>query len=115
MAPGRNVKVLAALAFARAGETKSAAALARELESDYSSNTVLMLYRLPTIKAAIELRKGNPGRALDILAPLEPFELGLPTPAGLAPLYSPYLRGQAYMMLHNGAAAAAEFQKINST
>ena len=113
LAPGRNVKVLAALALARAGETKSAEALARELESDYSSNTVLMLYRMPTIKAAIELRKGNPRRALDILAPMEPFELGLPTPSGLAPLYAPYLRGQAYLMLHNGAAAAAEFQKIS--
>ena len=113
LAPGRNVKVLAALALARAGETKSAEALAQELESDYSSNTVLMLYRMPTIKAAIELRKGNPRRALDILAPLEPFELGLPTPSGLAPLYAPYLRGQAYLMLRNGAAAAAEFQKIS--
>jgi eukaryotic-like serine/threonine-protein kinase len=112
-APGRNVKVLAALAFARAGETKSAEALARELEADYSSNTVLMLYRMPTIKAAIELSKGNPTRALRILAPLEPFELGLPTPSGLAPLYAPYLRGHAYLMLRDGAAAAAEFQKIS--
>lgn len=113
LAPGRNVKVLAALALARAGETKSAEALARELESDYSSNTVLMLYRMPTIKAAIELSKGNPRRALDILAPLEPFELGLPTPSGLAPLYAPYLRGQAYLMLRDGTAAAVEFQKIS--
>ena len=72
-----------------------------------------MLYRMPTIKAAIELSKGKPRRALDILAPLEPFELGLPTPSGLAPLYAPYLRGQAHLMLHNGAAAAAEFQKIS--
>ncbi|HTB88049.1 MAG TPA: winged helix-turn-helix domain-containing protein [Steroidobacteraceae bacterium] len=112
LAPGRNVKVLGALALARAGETRRAEALAAELESDYSKNTVLMLFRMPAIKAAIELSKRNPRRALEILAPAEPFELGLPTPAGLAPLYSPYLRGQAYLMLHNGAAAAAEFQKI---
>jgi tetratricopeptide (TPR) repeat protein len=112
LAPGRNVKVLAALALARAGEARRAEALAAELESEYSDNTVLMLYRMPTIKAAIELSKGNPRQALEILAPVEPFELGLPTPSGLAPLYAPYLRGQAYLMLHNGAAAGAEFQKI---
>ena len=112
LAPGRNVKVLAALALARAGETRRAEALAAELESDYSKNTVLMLYRMPTIRAAIELSKANARRALDILAPMQPFELGLPTPSGLAPLYAPYLRGQAYLMLHNGAAAGAEFQKL---
>jgi hypothetical protein len=82
------------------------------LESDYSKNTVLMLYRMPTIRAAIELSKANARRALDILAPMQPFELGLPTPSGLAPLYAPYLRGRAYLMLHNGAAAGAEFQKL---
>jgi DNA-binding winged helix-turn-helix (wHTH) protein/tetratricopeptide (TPR) repeat protein len=112
LAPGRNVKVLAALALARAGETRRAEELAAELEADYSKNTVLMLYRMPTIRAAIELSKANPARALDILAPVQPFELGLPTPSGLAPLYAPYLRGQAYLMLHNGAAAGAEFQKL---
>jgi eukaryotic-like serine/threonine-protein kinase len=113
LAPGRNVKVLAALALARAGETRRAEALAAELESDYSKNTVLMLYRMPTIRAAIELSKANPRRALDILAPIQPFELGLPTPSGLAPLYAPYLRGQAYLMLHNGTAAGVEFQKVS--
>jgi eukaryotic-like serine/threonine-protein kinase len=112
LAPGRNVKVLAALALARAGEAKSAEVLARELEADYSSNTILMLYRMPTIKAAIELSRGNARRALNILAPMEPFELGLPTPSGFAPLYAPYLRAQAYLMLRNGAAAAAEIQKL---
>jgi DNA-binding winged helix-turn-helix (wHTH) protein/tetratricopeptide (TPR) repeat protein len=113
LAPGRNVKVLAALALARAGESKSAELLAGELEADYSSNTILMLYRMPTIKAAIELSRGNARRALNILAPVEPFELGLPTPSGFAPLYAPYLRAQAYLMLRNGAAAAAEFKKLS--
>jgi DNA-binding winged helix-turn-helix (wHTH) protein/tetratricopeptide (TPR) repeat protein len=113
LAPGRNVKVLAALALARAGETGRAEGLAAELESEYSNNAVLMLYRMPIIKAAIELSKGSPHQALEILAAVEPFELGLPTPSGLAPLYAPYLRGQAYLMLHNGASAALEFQKIS--
>ena len=113
LAPGRNVKVLAALALARAGEAGKAETFAQELEAEYSKNTVLTLYRMPTIQAAIELSQGNAKRALDILAAVEPFELGLPTPSGFAPLYAPFLRGQAYLMLHDGVAAAAEFRKIS--
>jgi len=112
MAPGRNVKVFAALALARAGETAEAKAMANELEKNYSSNTVLKVYRLPTVNAAIALRKGNPSQALDLLEIVKPYELGQPTPSPLGTLYPPYLRGQAYLLLHNGAAAAAEFQKL---
>jgi eukaryotic-like serine/threonine-protein kinase len=38
--------------------------------------------------------------------------LGEPPPLLQASLYPAYLRGQAYLMAHNGPAAAAEFQKI---
>jgi eukaryotic-like serine/threonine-protein kinase len=112
LAAGRNVKMLGALALARAGDTTNAEAIARELATDNSKNTVLMLYRLPSIEAAIALRQGNPKRALELLETVRPYELGEPTPSGLAPLYPVYLRGQAYLALRDGAAAAAEFDKI---
>jgi len=111
LADGRNVKLLAALALARAGDTAKAEAIATELATD-SKNTVLILYRLPSIKAAIALSKGNARRALELLEPAQSSDLGQPTPSGLAPLYPVYLRGQAYLSLHDGVAAAAEFQKI---
>jgi eukaryotic-like serine/threonine-protein kinase len=109
---GRNVKVLAALTLARAGEAAQAEAIATELEADYPKNTVLMLFRLPSIKAAIALARNDPASALTLLEPARRSELGLPTPSGFAPLYPVYLRGQAYLMLHNGPAAGAEFHKI---
>jgi DNA-binding winged helix-turn-helix (wHTH) protein/tetratricopeptide (TPR) repeat protein len=112
LAAGRNVKVLGALALARAGDTAKAEAMATELATDNSQNTVLMLYRLPSIEAAIALSKGNARRALELLETARSSELGQPTPSGLAPLYPVYLRGQAYLSLHDGPAAAAEFQKI---
>jgi len=112
LAGGRNVKVLAALALARAGDTTEARALVTELERDYPNNSVLIVYRLPSIKAAIALGEGKPHQALDVLEAAKPNELGQPTPSGLAPLYPPYLRGRAYLALHDGAAAAVEFQKI---
>jgi eukaryotic-like serine/threonine-protein kinase len=112
LAAGRNVRVLGALALARAGDTAGAEAIATELATDNSKNTVLILYRLPSIEAAIALAHGNPRRALELLETARSYELGEPTPAGLAPLYPMYLRGQAYLSLHDGPAAAVEFQKI---
>jgi DNA-binding winged helix-turn-helix (wHTH) protein/tetratricopeptide (TPR) repeat protein len=109
---GRNVKVLAALTLARAGEAAKAEAIATELETNYPKNTVFMLFRLPSIKAAIALARNDPSSALTFLESARHSELGQPTPSGFAPLYPVYLRGQAYLMLHNGPAATAEFHKI---
>ena len=106
---GRDVEVAAALALARIGDAPRAAALIGELEKSYGTNTLLKLYWLPTINAAIELNKGNSSQALVSLESAAPYELGV---AGTITLYPPYVRGQAYLLAHNGAAAAAEFQKL---
>jgi hypothetical protein len=86
--------------------------MAAELEQNFANNTVLMAYRMPSINAAIALGQRNPRKALEYLESAEPSELGQPTPMGLAPLYPVYLRGEAYLALRDGPAAAAEFQKI---
>ena len=54
LTPGRDVKMLGALALARSGETVRAKSIVGELEKSYPSQTVLKVYWLPTIKAAIE-------------------------------------------------------------
>lgn len=112
LAPGRNVKVFAALALARIGETARAEKLVKGLETNYPTNTVLRLYRLPSIKAALELNKADSSQALVLLEVASPYELGEPSPSPLGTLYPAYLRGQTYLLAHNGAAAAAEFQKL---
>ena len=112
LSPGRDVKVLAALAFGRVGEIPRAKALAEELEKDYPTNTALRLYWLPTINAALELNQGEWSRALVQLEAAAPYELGAPAPLFTGTLYPAYLRGQAYLLAHNGTAAAAEFQKL---
>ena len=48
--------------------------------------------------------------ALQALQPALPYELGSPPPIGT--LYPVYLRGQALLLSHQGAAAAVEFEKI---
>src|SRR3989442_193383 len=112
LAPGRDVKVLAALTLARVGDAARAKAMVQALEKSDPLNTVLKLYWLPTLKAAIELNSGNSAQALVFLEAAAPYELGEPPPTQEGTLYPVYLRGQAQLVAHNGTAAAAEFQKF---
>jgi len=112
LAPGRDVKMLSALALARTGETTRAKAIVEQLENSYPSQTVLKIYWLPTIKAAIELNANNAAQSLVYLEAAAPYELGEPPQFQLGTLYPAYMRGQAYLLAHNGTAAAAEFQKL---
>jgi hypothetical protein len=100
------------MALARLGEGVRANGLVEELEKSYPSNTLLKLYWLPTIGAAIELKKGNSAQSLALLEAPAPYELGEPPPLQPGTLYPAYLRGQASLQAHNGTAAAAEFQKL---
>jgi tetratricopeptide (TPR) repeat protein len=112
LAPGRDVKMLSALALARTGETARAKAIIEELEKSYPSQTLLKIYWLPTIKAAIELNANNSTQSLVFLEAPAPYELGDPPQFQPGTLYPAYVRGQAYLAAHNGTAAAAEFQKL---
>ena len=112
ISPGRNVKLLAALALARSGETAQVKALADELEKNYPTDTVLKVYWLPTVRAALDLNTNNTTQALESLEAPAPYELGVPEQFQLGTMYPVYVRGLAYLAAHNGTAAAAQFQRI---
>jgi eukaryotic-like serine/threonine-protein kinase len=109
LSPGRDVKVLAACTLARLGEAR-AKTLAEELEKAYPANTLLKLYWLPLINAAMKIGKDDPSQAVVDLEAAAPYELGQAGVVGN--IYPAYVRGQAYLHAHNGTAAAAEFQKL---
>ena len=111
LSSGRDVKVVSALTLARIGDVPRAEALAEELQKNYPLNTLLKLYWLPTINAAIALNKGNSSQALVDLEAAAPYELGV-TETVVNYLYPAYVRGQAYLRTRNGTAAAAEFRKM---
>jgi serine/threonine protein kinase/Flp pilus assembly protein TadD len=110
LAPGRDVKVLSALALARSGETTQSKTLLDGLQKSEPGNTYLKVYWFPVIEASIALAQQAPDRAVVDLEPSLPYELGGPPP-GTA-MYPPYIRGLAYLAQKNGPAAAAEFQKF---
>jgi eukaryotic-like serine/threonine-protein kinase len=110
-APNKNVQSMAALALARAGDWRRAEKFARELDETYPLDTLVQKYWLPSIRAAVALDFKDPRRALEALSGASDIELAQP-PSINAYLCPTYLRGEAYLMLHNGKAAAAEFQKF---
>src|SRR5208282_4217986 len=114
LASTRSSRILAAASLARTGDWAGAQKLADELEKQNPLNTKIIGYWLPTIRAAIEISRKNPAKSIEVLQAAAPYELGVagPQPEIGALLYPVYLRGQAYLLLHQGAAAAAEFQKF---
>ncbi len=97
----------AAHIFAQTGDAARAESLANEIVKERPSDTLANVYDLPTIRAVIEMNRNNPGKAIETLEPVIPYDL-----ANLRGLSSVYERGQAYLLLHKGSEAAAEFQKI---
>jgi tetratricopeptide (TPR) repeat protein len=111
LAPNRDVRALAALALARAGDTAGAEKLAVELDKTFPLDTLAQRYWLPTIRAGVALERQDPNRAIVLLK--VPGTTELSTPTYLAIFLCPaYLRGEAYLMLHDGNGAATEFQKF---
>jgi len=112
LAPGKDVKGVAALALARSGDTAQAEKLAYGLDKEFPQDTILRGYWLPSIHAAIDTEEKDAAKAGQILETAAPNELGQPPPFQLGMLYPVYLRGQAYLLAHQGKEAAVEFQKI---
>jgi len=111
LAPNRDVRAIAALALARAGDTPGAEKLAAELDKAFPLDTRVQRYWLPTIRAGVALERKDPNRAIELLKAASTIELS--APMNLTILLCPaYLRGEAYLMLHDGNPAAAEFQKF---
>jgi DNA-binding winged helix-turn-helix (wHTH) protein/tetratricopeptide (TPR) repeat protein len=107
-------QILAALTLARTGHPADALKLADDLQKRYPLDTLVNDYWLPVIRASVELDRRHAERAIRILEPAMPYEMASPvTWPGLGgPFYPAYLRGAAYLQLHRGTEAAAEYQKI---
>jgi eukaryotic-like serine/threonine-protein kinase len=109
---GRDTSGLSAIALGLAGDSAYATRLADDLGERFPQNTIVQSNYVPTIHAAALLRSGDASKATETLAAAAPYELGTNFVTLNFVLYPVYLRGEAYLATKQGAAAAAEFQKI---
>jgi eukaryotic-like serine/threonine-protein kinase len=111
LAPNRNVRIFTALVLARVADRAAAEEIAADLDKTFPLDTLVQRYWLPSIRAAVALQTKDPKRALELLKMTSAIELSQATQVGVV-LCPAYLRGEAYLMLHDGNAAAGEFQKF---
>jgi hypothetical protein len=93
------------LALALCGETGPAQAAADELARRHPKDTVITGLWLPTIAAALTLRRGDPERAIELLQPVRRYEAA-------GEFWPPYLRGQAQLRRKAAREASDEFRSI---
>ena len=108
----KRVQSESALAFALAGDTARANSLAQSLAKRFPLDTQMQWLSLPAIRAQLALKGDTPASALNIPQASSPLELGETFGNNLSCLYPLYVRGNAYLAVGQGAAAAIEFQKI---
>ncbi len=107
LARGRDVEGQSAITLALTGEFAQAARLAADLGKRFPIDTLVQFLYLPMIHAAVALRSGDRGKAVEALAAAAPYELG-----GETQLHPAYLRGEAYLASRQGAPAELQFQKV---
>jgi tetratricopeptide (TPR) repeat protein len=93
--------------LARAGDLAGSESLCAELVKERPSDTMVNRVDVPNARAAVELNRNNPAKALEILEPVRPYDV-----ARIPRMLSAYERGEAYLALRRGKEAAAEFQKV---
>lgn len=107
---GRNVRLAAALSFARSGDIVQARKLADSVDQGAPLDTVIQHYCLTTIRAAMKLAANDPVGAVEILHATERYEMSYP--GTFNSLYPAYIRGLAYLQMREGRQAMQEFQKL---
>ena len=76
LANGKHVEAFSAIALGPAGDTQQASRLAVDLGKRFAQDTIVQFDYLPMIHAAIALRSGEPGKAVEALGAAAPYELG---------------------------------------
>jgi len=112
---GRDVQYAAALALALSGDVKHSQALANDMEIRFPEDTCVRFNYMPTLRAAIALRRDEPRYAVEMLQTAATYEEAVPSIDYVfyfGGLYPVYMRGEAYLTARQGPEAAAEFQKI---
>jgi serine/threonine protein kinase/tetratricopeptide (TPR) repeat protein len=109
LAMGRNRFELASagVALATAGDVAQASAIADELSRQFPTDTLVNIVWVPSMRGAVEVSRGNPAKAVELLQPAASLEFGWP-----ARVMPSYVRGVAYLRLRQGKEAAEQFQNI---
>jgi DNA-binding winged helix-turn-helix (wHTH) protein/tetratricopeptide (TPR) repeat protein len=118
LSESRDVAYGVGFALALSEDSSRSETLTEDLSRRFPEDTRVQFNYAPTLRALLALDHSQPSKAVELLETTIPYESGSPTVGGseyllgAGNLYPAYVRGLAYMAAHQGAEAAAEFQKI---
>jgi hypothetical protein len=109
LAASRDNEVLerASRALALCGGNAEAQALLNRLAAEYPQATLTNRVAIPITTALIALHRRDPQHALDVLEGVRPYDHTASFGS-----WSKYLRGQAYLQMGDGGAAAEQFKAL---
>jgi eukaryotic-like serine/threonine-protein kinase len=110
MSDDRSTRGLVLVSFGLGGQAAEFTRLAQENSKKFPEDTAMQAVYLPLGRASLAIAEKHPESAIQILAPVEPYDLGAMVP-GFA-LTSAYIRGLAYLQAKQPAEAQSQFQKI---
>ena len=99
-----------AATLALLGDESRSQQIIDSIAKKYPTNTLRNAVFLPIVRAENAVQHNRPAEAVSMLESAKPYEMGAP-PSG-ATYWPMYVRGQAFLALHDSANAAAEFKKI---
>jgi eukaryotic-like serine/threonine-protein kinase len=115
LSSGRDTESVATMSFARAGEVGTVQKIEKYLAKNFPEDTIVQYNHLPVIRAQLALVQNDASDAIAALELAAAYDLGtlnnFASISGIS-LYSVYVRGEAYLAVHRGGEASAEFQKI---
>jgi eukaryotic-like serine/threonine-protein kinase len=106
----RTTMGLAAISLGLGNQAADFARLSQEISKKYPQDSGVQLMYLPLARASLSLAQKHPDAAIQILAPVEQYDLGAFSPGFV--LNSAYCRGVAYLQANHPAEAQAQFQKV---
>jgi tetratricopeptide (TPR) repeat protein len=114
LSKNRDVEYGAAFALAAVGDSVKSRVLVDDLNKRFPEDTCVRFTYLPVVRAIIALNGGNSSEAIELLKGAEPYDIAFTCSwfGSFGSLYSPYVRGEAYLALHRNAEAIGEFQKV---
>src|ERR1700691_3461702 len=106
----RNRRMVLALSLARSGRIDEANRLTDEVSQEAPLDTIVQMYLVPTVRAALRWQQHDPAAAIQLLRGTVQYELA--DTQSFDFLYPAYIRGLAYLESGDGRSAAGEFQKL---
>jgi eukaryotic-like serine/threonine-protein kinase len=106
----RDTRIGVATVLAQSGDAIGSEKLIPALAKEFPNDTMLNSVFLPAARAMNEIQRNKPAEAISLLQASSAYDLSAgPYGANYLPVY---FRADAFLKAHDGANAAAEYQKI---